>query len=152
MFHMTKLNYSQAAGRLLARATQLTSLALCTLMLGAPSFAKQGDTQPQHDDTGTYVPVPQGTDNAACASGVSSGFPCKNVELLARMPLDDIGGGSGADSWGWKDPQSGRYYALVARSSGTSFIDVTDPASPVYLGNLPTTSVSTPPSAASRIL
>ena len=53
------------------------------------------------------------------------------------MPLSTIGGGGGADSWGWKDTQTGRYYALVARSSGTSFIDVTEPKEPLYLGNLP---------------
>ena len=74
-----------------------------------------------------------------CESGVSSGFACRNVELLARLPLAEIGGGSGADSWGWKDSQTGRYYALMARSTGTSFVDITDPAVPVYLGNLPST-------------
>ncbi len=74
-----------------------------------------------------------------CESGVSSGFACRNVELLARLPMAEIGGGSGADSWGWKDSQTGRYYALMARSTGTSFVDITDPAVPVYLGNLPST-------------
>lgn len=42
------------------------------------------------------------------------------------------------DSWGWKSPVSGKEYAIQGRSTGTSFIDVTDPANPVYLGNLPT--------------
>ena len=32
-----------------------------------------------------------------CESGISSGFACRNVELLARLPLAEIGGGSGAD-------------------------------------------------------
>lgn len=81
----------------------------------------------------------KGTGSDLCESGVSSGFACRNIELLARLPLVDIGGGSGADSWGWKDSQTGRYYALMARSTGTSFVDVTDPAVPVYLGNLPST-------------
>ncbi len=144
MFHMTKFDRSPATGIISGIPGQLTALALCALIFSAPAVAKKDDTKPEHDDNGTYVPVSQGTDSAACESGVSSGYPCKNVELLARMPLEDIGGGSGADSWGWKDPQTGRYYALMARSSGTSFIDVTDPESPVYLGNLPTTSVSKP--------
>ena len=144
MFHMNKLDSSLASGTTPGIPGQLSAMALCALIFSAPAIAKQGDTKPEHDDNGTYVPVSQGTDHVACESGVSSGFPCKNIELLARMPLADIGGGSGADSWGWKDPQSGRYYALMARSSGTSFIDVTDPESPVYLGNLPTTSLSKP--------
>ena len=79
-----------------------------------------------------------------CESGISSGFACRNVELLARLPLAEIGGGSGADSWGWKDAQTGRYYALMARSNGTSFVDITDPVAPVYLGNLPSTSGAQP--------
>ena len=98
----------------------------------------------QHDDHGNRPPIPKGTGSELCQSGVSSGFPCKNVELLARLPLADIGGGQGADSWGWKDAETGRYYALFARSTGTSFVDVTDPKSPVYLGNLPSTTGSKP--------
>ncbi len=93
----------------------------------------------QHDD-GVREPVIRGTQSDACQSGVSSGFACRNVELQARVLLSQMGGGSGSDSWGWKDTQTGRYYALMARSNGTGFIDVTDPESPVYLGNLPSTS------------
>ncbi len=92
---------------------------------------------PEHDDNGNPPPINKGTDNALCQSGVSSGFACRNVELMSRIPLLNMGGGTGADSWGWKDEQTGRYYALMTRSSGTSFIDVTDPASPLLLGNLP---------------
>ncbi len=98
----------------------------------------------QHDKPVNSAPIAMGTDNAICESGVSSGFACKNVELLARLPLTDIGGGQGSDSWGWKDALNNRYYALMARSNGTSFVDVTDPESPVYLGNLPTTSADRP--------
>ncbi len=100
--------------------------------------------RPEHDDNGTNQPVVKGTESDSCQSGVSSGFACRNVELLSRMPLVEMGGGSGADSWGWKDTQTGRYYALMARSNGTSFIDVTDPKSPVLLGSLPSTSGSQP--------
>ena len=94
----------------------------------------------EHDEGGGSSVIIKGTTSDVCKAGVSSGFACKNVELLARMPLASIGGGSGKDSWGWKDPESGRYYAIMARSNGTSFVDVTDPESPVYLGNLPSTS------------
>jgi choice-of-anchor B domain-containing protein len=99
---------------------------------------------PQHDDHGEHPPIPKGTESALCQSGVSSGFACRNIEMQSRVELADIGGGTGSDSWGWKDPQSGRYYALMARSNGTSFIDVTDPVAPLYLGNLPSTSGNRP--------
>lgn len=144
MINMTDLFKHPSSERRPAIAGRLTALALCALIFSTPSLAKKDDSKPEHDDNAPYVPISQGTANAACESGVSSGYPCKNVELLARMPLEDIGGGSGADSWGWKDPESGRYYALFARSNGTSFIDVTNPELPVYLGNLPTTSIEKP--------
>ncbi len=98
----------------------------------------------QHDDFGSQESIIKGTESAVCQSGVSSGFACKNVELLSRVPLENMGGGRGADSWGWKDPQTGRYYALMARSTGTSFVDVTDPESPVFLGRLPSPSGDRP--------
>src|SRR6185295_6078330 len=43
----------------------------------------------------------------------------------------------GNDVWGWTDSLTGHEYALMGRSTGTSFVDITDPAHPVYLGNLP---------------
>jgi len=125
---------------------RFTSVALWVAIGATSAIAKDDPGKPslQHDDPGTFPPVFIGTDSEGCVSGVSSGFPCKNVELLARLPLEDIGGGSGADSWGWKDVENDRYYALLARSTGTSFVDVTDPAAPVYLGNLPATAGNRP--------
>ena len=113
-------------------------------MMATTVVAGTGGSFPQHDDHGNPAPIPKGTQSAHCESGVSSGFACRAVEMLARIPLVDMGGGTGADSWGWKDIQTGRYYALMARSNGTSFIDVSDPQSPVVVGNLPSTSDSKP--------
>lgn len=77
-----------------------------------------------------------------CASGKANQFPCSNVNILSFLPVSAIGGGRGAetnDVWGWTDPQSGKEYALVGRTDGTAFIDVTNALRPVYLGNLPKT-------------
>ncbi|MCA1649784.1 MAG: choice-of-anchor B family protein [Acidobacteria bacterium] len=57
------------------------------------------------------------------------------------MPLSDIGGGTGNDVWGWTDPVTKKEHALMGRSTGTSFVDISDPGRPVYLGNLPTHTV-----------
>jgi choice-of-anchor B domain-containing protein len=70
----------------------------------------------------------------------SGGFSASGVTLLAHMPLNTIGGGPGIlgnDIWGWTDPLTAKEYVLYGRSDGTSFIDVTIPTEPVYLGNLP---------------
>ncbi len=74
----------------------------------------------------------------ACVGGFADIFPCENVDLLAHLNLSEIGGGSGNDLWGWEDPVTGVEYALVGRSNGTAFVDVSDPENPVYVGNLPT--------------
>lgn len=72
-----------------------------------------------------------------CENGSAGQYPCKNVDLLSTMPLSSIGGGRGNDIWGWTDSASQKEYAVVGRTSGTAFVDVTDPLSPRYLGNLP---------------
>ena len=77
--------------------------------------------------------------SAACTGGQAAGHPCQNVDLLSYLPLSEIGGGSaGNDIWGWEDRQTGRDYAIMGRTNGTAFVDITDPAQPVYVGNLPT--------------
>lgn len=75
-------------------------------------------------------------------------FPCRNIELVAHLPVSALGGARGAwvnDVWGWTDPETGRDYALVSRRDGASFVDLTDPANPRVVGDLPRTE-GTPPS------
>ena len=71
-----------------------------------------------------------------CIGGMAGGYPCHNLDLLSFMPLSSIGGGSGNDIWGWTGCGN-REFALMGRTSGTSFVEITDPLNPVYLGNLP---------------
>ena len=82
-----------------------------------------------------------------CEDGVMTEFPCTNMEMVAHIQVDDLGGERGVwvnDVWGWTDPMTDRNYALVARRDGASFVDVTDPTSPRVLGNLPRTDGSRP--------
>ena len=72
-----------------------------------------------------------------CAGGFAGPYPCARVDLLSFVPISTIGGGRSNDIWGWTDPLTGREYALVGRTTGTSFVDVSDPEAPRYLGNLP---------------
>jgi len=73
-----------------------------------------------------------------CVGGFAGIYPCNNVDLMSFLPLAEIGGGSGNDIWGWTDPADGREIALMGLTNGTSFVDVSDPENPVYLGKLPT--------------
>lgn len=77
----------------------------------------------------------------ACVGGMAGTFPCHNVDLASFLPLSNIGGGSVNDVWGWTDPLTGKEYAIVGRSNGTSFVDISNPEQPTYLGNLPPHSV-----------
>src|SRR5918993_2296812 len=77
-----------------------------------------------------------------CVGGMAGTFPCHNVDLASFLPLSDIGGGSVNDVWGWTDPLTGKEYAIVGRSNGTSFVDISNAEQPTYLGNLPQHSVN----------
>ena len=80
-----------------------------------------------------------------CVNGNAGGFACSNVDLLAFMPPSQIGGSNSIDLndiWGWTDPVTGVEYALVGLEDGTSFVDLSDPENPVYVGKLPTHSSS----------
>jgi len=80
-----------------------------------------------------------------CSEGEAHGWPCDNIDLVAFLPIHSMGGVRGSmanDIWGWTDPGTGHEYALVGRSDGTAFVDVTIPERPVYVGNLPMTAGS----------
>ena len=61
-------------------------------------------------------------------------FESSGVQLLSWMPLSVLGGGalSGNDCWGYVSP-SGREYAMIGTSSGTSFVEITSPSDPVLV-------------------
>ena len=77
-----------------------------------------------------------------CEEGAANMWGCESVDLVSFLPVSAIGGAPGIglnDMWGWYDEDTGKEYALVGRNDGTSFIDVTDPSNPIYLGDLPKT-------------
>ena len=71
-----------------------------------------------------------------CVDGMAGGYPCDNIDLLSVLPSSALGGGDMNDIWGWVDPQDGKEYVILGRTNGTSFIDISDPINPIYLGNL----------------
>ena len=73
----------------------------------------------------------------ACVDGQAGAFECSNVDLLAFLPLAQIGGGNGNDIWGWTDTLTGNEYAIMGLTNGTAFVDISDPVNPLYLGHLP---------------
>ncbi len=74
-----------------------------------------------------------------CEDNLAGDFPCKDVDMTSFVSMKDLGADRGIrtnDLWGWEDPETGREYAIVGLSNQTSFVDVTDPYNPIYLGEL----------------
>lgn len=79
-----------------------------------------------------------------CENGFAGVYPCSGYGLMSRIPLNVFGGGNGNDVWGWTDPVSGKEYALMGVDSGTGFVDISDPANPIYLGIMLSATVNSP--------
>ena len=119
------------------------------LVVGAVHASPPHPIFAPHDDHSGGEGGPTGAPTEAqaampCVNGFAGAFPCKNVDLLSFLPLDQMGAGGarGSDIWGWTDPDTGREYALMVVSNGASFVDVSDPIQPRYLGFLPTRTTS----------
>jgi len=78
-----------------------------------------------------------------CVDGKIGPFDCDDVELYAFIPNSMLRAPENArgvrvnDNWGWTDPETDREYALIARTDGMSFVDISDPMNPVLIGDLP---------------
>ncbi len=106
------------------------------------SRAADGEwSQPQWLSLTTDLTLIAG-EEVPCSEGRAERFECSNVDLLAFLPLDELGlrpGPGGplggvSDVWGWTDPETRREYALVGRRGGAGIVDITNPSSPRYLG------------------
>jgi choice-of-anchor B domain-containing protein len=79
-----------------------------------------------------------------CEDGMVGDFPCFNFDLISRIDLEMLQASAGNDSWGWTDPSTGKEYALMGLNNGTAFIDLSTPATPIYLGKLGSQSGDSP--------
>ncbi len=97
------------------------------------------ETATVSDTVSTVLPAVAGGE-VKCEGGKAKAFDCKDADLVAFLPKSAIGAERGTllnDIWGWTDSTTGREFAIVGRTDGTSFVEVTDPANPKYLGDLP---------------
>ena len=95
----------------------------------------------------TEGPSPLTGEERECDEGTVAGFACSEVDLVSYLPVNAMGGGRGVianDLWGWTDPETDREYVVLGRNNGTAFVDISDPANPVFLGDLPLTDGATP--------
>jgi choice-of-anchor B domain-containing protein len=143
------------AGKRRPRAGKLPFLSVLVLVLAWPVVAPASLAQQQEKQGPERGPAyvekitrllqrdfqlprypPQG--RIPCENGFAGPYPCKNFDLMSHVTLAQMGGTSGNDIWGWKDPLTGEEWALMGLNTGTSFVNVTDPENPVVIGRLPT--------------
>ena len=79
---------------------------------------------------------------AVCLLGLSAvqtasaQYESFNVSLHAQIDLNTFGASSGNDCWGYVSP-SGREYALMGVRNKAAFVEITDPAAPVWFDSVP---------------
>ena len=96
-----------------------------------------------YDDVSLDNPLGICVDGLAINKVTGVSYKCKNYDLLGQVSLETMGAISASDSWGWTDPVTGKEFALIGLDNGTGFIDISNPTNPIYLGKLPTQTVST---------
>jgi choice-of-anchor B domain-containing protein len=120
------------------------SLVLYGAAVSAQTVSPSPRTFEHEEEPGPPIPEPGAVGHTHCEGGRADVFPCKNVDVLAFLPLSTFrsAGAQGTDIWGWTDPQNGKEYAIMGLTTGTAFVDISNPEEPVYLGILPTHTIS----------
>ena len=79
-----------------------------------------------------------------CENGFAGIYPCNDYDLLSHFSNTVIAGSGteGNDSWGWTDTDTQKEYALMGTNKGITFIDISNPISPIILGTLLTSTVN----------
>jgi choice-of-anchor B domain-containing protein len=85
------------------------------------------------------VVLPKLAAPTSCTGGFAGRFRCHNVDYLAQVQLQEIPTQptSASNLWGFVDLDDGREYAVLGHRNGTAVYDVTTPAAPVLVGNVP---------------
>ena len=88
-----------------------------------------------------YAAMQASSSRAPCSGGQAGGFSCSGVDLLSHVALGDLPDDpqDANDIWGFVDLNTQREYALLGLDVGVAVIDVTDPESPVLVGQIPGT-------------
>ena len=110
-------------------------LILCLVLVSSCQYEDYDDSKVIDSPLATCI------DGFAKIPGTDYEYSCLNYDLMGRITLEEMDAEAGNDCWGWTDSTTGREYAIIGVNNGTSFIDITDSTSPIYLGKLPTATV-----------
>src|SRR5688500_6686928 len=80
--------------------------------------------------------LPGGTGGWLGGGGSNTVYDSQGVTLLSWIPLAQLGGATNSsDCWGYTSP-SGREYAIIGVSNGTTYVEITNPVAPVVLQHI----------------
>lgn len=116
---------------------------LPAIIFGIQVFAHQDDPkalnpQPPYTGPGYRSAGPgSGSGSGSVPFGPPGGYDALGVTMLSWLTVAELGGtGLVNDCWGYTAP-SGREYALMGHSTGTSIVEITVPGNPVVIDNIP---------------
>lgn len=73
-----------------------------------------------------------------CEGGKAGRYPCRAIDLASFIPIEDLSNAPNevaGDVLGWRHEASGREFAILSLRSRVSIVEVTDPESPVIIGD-----------------
>jgi len=149
-FTLTKESLKQRGGRLCNCAMLYDLASSAILPEKEDAFAAAAlDGEDVSGEAGTGISrvnmwaMAQTTNSeAACSNGKADGYPCKNVDLLAHLPLNYFRTSNSKippklanDVWGWTSA-NGREFIIWGVRDGTYFLEIRNMA-PELLGFMP---------------
>lgn len=106
-----------------------------------PNTANPNQEDTNNDGIGDACTI-EGTNKIPCENGLAGVYPCNGYDLLLHLDLSFFNAVEANDSWGWTDATTNKEYVILGLKGGTAFIDISNTDDPVYLGKLPTRTVS----------
>ncbi|HEY1011190.1 MAG TPA: choice-of-anchor B family protein [Herpetosiphonaceae bacterium] len=84
------------------------------------------------------------TARVTCVNGMAGLYPCKGIDLMAHVPLAQLGVGNteASNIWGFVDKNDNREYAVIGLDRGTAVVEVTNPEAPRVVGTVAATNTS----------
>lgn len=112
---------------------------LFALFAACHALAHEDDPKLLDREPPVYGPPYYG-DPSGQEGGIAGTFASQNVTLTAWLPLNVLAPqyppDNGNSCWGYVSP-SGREYAIMGHSHGTTFVEITNPYQPVIVGTIP---------------
>ena len=168
VIHSAEIRWKAVGGNVFSKCSArfagyaLAGLAFLFVVSAAEASSGRFFQQQVGDGKATSVRVEEAHDGVSrtariagrvpCVDGEAAGYPCKDIDLLASVPREEMEGFPCSksswnpddpqcfnDIWGWTDPVTGVEYALLGRTDGVAFFDLSVPENPSFVGMLQAT-------------